>query len=313
MSLSLPEAFSKSGTEVYLDLVDNSNGLRSVGWLDSVSFEGIEDSMSLEVFSARSLLGPFLPEAHAIIDETNRLISVPLAGPQRFFRIESGGASKVTEIQRLGDNWSVDFILLDSEPRVWTGNSVSEVVQRVPLKSLGLGFWEASLKMDQSAGFLKVESQVQDGVVSVNSSGDSLKVLLGRSAIESAVNVNGPYSPIQSFVSVGPTTARVKKSESTQFFRSSSDSSWQIRRLTSDQDEVVIEFAEREQVPVRILESSLPDGVYQPVAGAIRNFNKGTSFIVPEENGIRFFKLMGGDRTIREVWVEGAFIRIRYE
>ncbi|MDA7657812.1 hypothetical protein N8737_03825, partial [Verrucomicrobia bacterium] len=150
VSLSLPEAFSKSGTEVYLDLVDNSNGLRSVGWLDSVSFEGIEDSMSLEVFSARSLLGPFLPEAHAIIDETNRLISVPLAGPQRFFRIESGGASKVTEIQRLGDNWSVDFILLDSEPRVWTGNSVSEVVQRVPLKSLGLGFWEASLKMDQS-------------------------------------------------------------------------------------------------------------------------------------------------------------------
>ena len=224
VSLSLPEAFSKSGTEVYLDLVDNSNGLRSVGWLDSVSFEGIEDSMSLEVFSARSLLGP-----------TNRLISVPLAGPQRFFRIESGGASKVTEIQRLGDNWSVDFILLDSEPRVWTGNSVSEVVQRVPLKSLGLGFWEASLKMDQSAGFLKVESQVQDGVVSVNSSGDSLKVLLGRSAIESAVNVNGPYSPIQSFVSVGPTTARVKKSESTQFFRSSSDSSWQIRRLTTDE------------------------------------------------------------------------------
>jgi hypothetical protein len=108
VSLPLPELFSKKGTEVYLDLVDNSNGLRSVGWVDSVLFEGIDASMSLEVFSARSLQGPFLPEVDAIIDETNRQISVPLAGLQRFFRIESGGANKVTGIQPLGNNDSVD-------------------------------------------------------------------------------------------------------------------------------------------------------------------------------------------------------------
>jgi len=180
--------------------------------------------MSLEVFSARSLQGPFFPESDAVIDEANRLISVPLAGPQRFFRIESGGRTKMTGIQRLGNNWSVDFSLLDSEPRVWMGNSVSDVAQPVPLKSIGVGLWEASLQMDLPIGFLKVESFVQDGVVSVSSSGDSLKVLLGRSPLESAADVRGPYSPIQSFLSVDPTSVRVKRSESTQFFGSSSES-----------------------------------------------------------------------------------------
>ena len=137
--------------------------------------------------------------------------------------------------------------------------------------------------MDLSAGFLKVESFVQDGVVSVSSSGDSLKVLLGRSPLESAADVRGPYLPIQSFLSVDPTSVRVKKSESTQFFRSRSDSSWQVRGIKGDQDEVVIEFVEREQVPIRILESSSPDGVYRPVAGAIRNFTNYGIFVELEE------------------------------
>ena len=98
VSLPLPDAFSKIGTAVYLDLVDNSNGFRSVGWVESVSIDAIEDSMSLEVFSASSLQGPFLPESDAVIDEANRLISVPLAGPQRFFRIESGGRTGVIHL-----------------------------------------------------------------------------------------------------------------------------------------------------------------------------------------------------------------------
>ena len=66
--------------------------------VESVSIDAIEDSMSLEVFSARSLQGPFFPESDAVIDEANRLISVPLAGPQRFFRIESGGRTGVIHL-----------------------------------------------------------------------------------------------------------------------------------------------------------------------------------------------------------------------
>ena len=311
VSLSLPEALRRIGTTVYLDFVDNLNGVHSVGWLESVSLESSDGVEELKIYSATSVEGPFSPELNAVIDLENRLISVPLPGGQRFFRVESDGLSRVTGIRRLGDNWSVDFTRLDSDPIALAGTTVSALADPVSVRSLGLGLWEAILELDRPAAFLKTPSGDQR-VLSIERSGDSVKVLLGRSPIESAPQGNGSFFPVRSFLSVSETSVRLRQSESIQFFRSTPNSPWSIQSISSDDGDVVVAF-EKKQTVTRILESSRPDGVYRPVVGALRNFVTGTSFIVPEEKGNRFFKLMGSNHTIQEVWVEGEFMRIRYE
>jgi hypothetical protein len=81
--------------------VDERDGLAS-----TVLEVTIEHATALALLSAPAVVGPFAPEAEAVIDETGRTITVAKAGGMRFYKLQSGDDQKlkITSIAIKDDN-----------------------------------------------------------------------------------------------------------------------------------------------------------------------------------------------------------------
>ena len=61
---------------------------------------------ALSLLSAPAVVGPFSPEAAAVIDENGKTITVAKAGGMRFYKLQSGDDTKlkITSIAMQDDN-----------------------------------------------------------------------------------------------------------------------------------------------------------------------------------------------------------------
>ena len=56
----------------------------------------------VRLYSAATLAGPFTQDPGAIVDASNRAITVPVSGPNRFYRLNSATALQINQIQIVG-------------------------------------------------------------------------------------------------------------------------------------------------------------------------------------------------------------------
>jgi len=105
---TVPEDAEVKTHSVTVFTVDDRDALAS-----AVLEVTIEQATAIALVSAPAVVGPFAIEAEAVIDEAERTITVAKGGGMRFYKLQSGGETKlkITSIAIQGDNVVMSYSL----------------------------------------------------------------------------------------------------------------------------------------------------------------------------------------------------------
>lgn len=311
VSVPVPGGLGDVDVDLYLDLVDNGNGIRSIGWIDELRLDTEIGPPELALYSANSLEGPFWLETDAIFDPVAKEIRVPLVRPQTFYRVRSSDGSRVTAIRRVGDEWELSFEPFDLTPLVWRGGQLAFVLFPVAAEEVGLGLWQVNLPMNRTSEFLRFSALPEIGILSFRLQGDALQVILGQSPIEVALQAEGPYRSAESILRVTGNTLHLPIDANHRFVRANPRIPWRVQSVTLENEEMLVTLEEREVGPT-LLAATIPSGPFHPVTDALLQ-DDGTRFRFPATIPRRFLRLTGESQVIRAIQSEGEFLVIRYE
>ncbi len=128
VNFALPAALAAGPVKLFFDLVDNLNQAASLAYFTAVQLKGESAPpvpIGFKLVSSDNPAGPYLEEASARLDVTNRTFTASMSGAQRFYRVLADGSTLIANIRR-GDGGTI-FIQFGQTPGVFQLMAASEV------------------------------------------------------------------------------------------------------------------------------------------------------------------------------------------
>jgi len=251
VSLPIPPELTGHSATLFLDLFDNQNSLDSLAFLTGLVLDTEADTNIapyLVLQSSASAGGPYADETGVEHDSVAQILTVPLFGKDRFYRIRSDSQVRITNFRLAADEQIYGYEFAAPTVTLQSAVAVDGPYTDDTEAQLDLAARTISVSRPSAARFYRIRSNVRVHISSTNVAAD--RVILAFEyqptvfGLQSSSLVNGPYAA-ESYVVIehSQQVMKIPRHQTARFYRIRSDTPRVISSIRPAGDKLIISYS----------------------------------------------------------------------